>query len=306
MKNKDFELVSVIITTYGRNYNDISNTIKSVFNQDYKNIELLIIDDNGVGSTIQKNIEKNINELQKNNNIVYYPNKVNSGAQISRNKGILYSHGKYLAFLDDDDEWEKNKISLQVELISNCDQIGLVYSKGWLINNNLSSKTPYNNSSNFLDTLSYNDLLYGDYIGTTSQVLIRREVFANVGLFDLNQPARQDYEMWIRISKKYICSGVNSYLFNHIIHKGEQISKNPIKAAIGIENIYKKYKYDMCLTAKWHISYLTFKAYKNSRRVIKTIRYFLVMCIHLFFTLILDLKEFKNRLKLHKQRTKNI
>ena len=300
---KDNQKVSVIITTYKRKFEEIKISLESVLKQTYRNIEIIIVDDNGKGTELQCEIEEKINKYESPFLIKYIINENNYGAQVSRNKGILNSTGEYLAFLDDDDKWENEKIELQIKEFKD-ENVGLVFSQGWLININDSKKKPYNMSKCFINRVDSNDMLYGDYIGTTSQVVIKREVFAQVGLFDVNQPARQDYEMWIRISLKYKCIGVKKYLFSHYIHSGEQISKNPIKSAIGMENIYKKYRKKMSKTSKWHILLLTAKAYSKTSKKLTFFNYLAKSAIYLILALFFDNKNLIKRIKIHKERIK--
>ena len=120
-------LVSVIITTYGRAGNLIFEAINSVRNQTYKNIEIIVVDDNGFGTEIQKSNEK---IFRSQNDIRYIANKKNSGAQVSRNVGILASKGQYIACLDDDDIWMPEKIEKQVALMESVN-LALVFCNGY-------------------------------------------------------------------------------------------------------------------------------------------------------------------------------
>jgi len=104
-------LVSVIIPVYNRK-EWLKDAINSVLNQTYKNIEIIVVDD---GST--EDIHNM--EIMKNENIKYYRNE-NHGVGYSRNFGIKKANGKYIAFLDSDDFWAKEKIKTQVkEMILN-------------------------------------------------------------------------------------------------------------------------------------------------------------------------------------------
>lgn len=297
------ELVSVIITTYKRTFEEISRSIHSVSEQTYPDIERILVDDNGIESEYQREIEIALHSQLRDVSITYIPNKINRGAQFSRNQGILAARGQFVAFLDDDDYWEKTKIEKQMAYF-NDDAVGLVYSKGWTlwISDEGTKKVSYNMSEHFIEMLSFNDLSYGDYIGTTSQVLIKKEVFSVCGLFDFNQPARQDFEMWIRISEKYSCVGVPEYLFYHVQHPGEQISKNPTKAAVGIENIYRKYRGKMGMTAKSHITVMTGNAYKRAKKPAKYFKYLFFAGLYLIGAIIFDFSELKKRITLHNYR----
>ena len=299
------DIVSVIITTYGRDFSDILPAIRSVFAQTYKNYEVILVDDNGLGSEMQKKIEKSIGISEYKDRIKYVPNIKNSGAQISRNNGILHSSGKFIAFLDDDDDWDSKKLGLQVGSFSD-ETVALVYSKGWDItlgdDGSKIIEKPYNMSGSFITELGFADLSYGDYIGTTTQAMVRKAALAKTGLFDIMQPARQDYEMWIRISQFYRCVGVDEYLFRHYHHSGEQISKSEKKNIIGLSNIYRKYHKKMSFTARWHLLYLITKSCIKEHKAVKLLNFGTRMLGYFLLAQCFDRKEYKKRVQLHKKR----
>ena len=227
------KLVSTVITTYKREPDIVHRAIKSVLNQSYKNIEIIIIDDNPTVGEFSNEIKK-ITEAYSN--VRYIKNHGNKGAQISRNNGIANAKGEFIAFLDDDDTWEKEKIEKQIKCFK--DNIGIVFCNGYIVDENYEppKKTIYNKI--FKQNVTFKDMLEEDYIGTTTQFLIKKECFDKVGNFDEKFPARQDYEMCIRITKDYDAFGVDDYLFNHYIHKDEQISKNFNKSLTGYKMLY--------------------------------------------------------------------
>ena len=102
-------LVSIIIPTYNR-YELVKGAIQNVLVQTYPKIEVVVIED---GS--KSGIEEYIQEI-KNKNIVYYRHLTQKGLGAARNTGTKIASGKYVAFLDDDDRWVEEKISLQIDL----------------------------------------------------------------------------------------------------------------------------------------------------------------------------------------------
>ena len=240
-KNNTNDLVSVVITTYKRSFKVVRRSIDSVLAQTYVPIEIILVDDNNVGDEYRKSI---MEELRKYPLINHVKHERNSGAQMSRNDGIRNAKGKYVAFLDDDDEWMSDKIEKQMRLFNN--EVGLVYCNGYRIDYESGEEKEriYSKTVPLKKTVSFEDMLYKDYIGTTTQAIIHKDVFDVCGLFDVDQPARQDYEMWLRISKSFKCVGIDEPLFKHYIHQNEQISKDAKKAFIGYKNIYYKYKND--------------------------------------------------------------
>lgn len=98
------ELVTVIIPFY-KNKKWLEESLDSVVNQTYHNLEIIIVND---GST------ENINEFEKIDERVHIILKKNGGPASARNSGIVFSKGEYIAFLDSDDFWEPNKIEMQI------------------------------------------------------------------------------------------------------------------------------------------------------------------------------------------------
>ena len=115
-------MVSVIIPTYKRKLDYVSNALQSVINQTYDNIEIIVVDDSPSDFPYRDDI-KNYIEGLKNNRIIYIRNEKNLGGSLSRNVGINAAHGEYITFLDDDDEYMPGKVEKQLKFMleSNCD-----------------------------------------------------------------------------------------------------------------------------------------------------------------------------------------
>ena len=107
-------LVSVIITTCKR-CDFLKQTISSVLNQTYSNIEIIVVDDNNLETEYRSIVIKICNSFESDK-IKYLPMPKNSGACIARNFGFQHSKGEYVNFLDDDDYFEPDKIELQINL----------------------------------------------------------------------------------------------------------------------------------------------------------------------------------------------
>lgn len=118
-------LISVIIPTFNR-AQVLRRAIISALNQTYRNIELVIVNDASTDSS--SDIVKSIND----NRIKLVVHEKNKGLAAARNTGIRNSAGQYVTFLDDDDEWLPEKISLQLDAIRNANlTIGLVFTNGF-------------------------------------------------------------------------------------------------------------------------------------------------------------------------------
>lgn len=111
-------LVSVIMPTYGRP-DFLIRATESVLAQDYVNYELIIVDDNNPDTEARKETEKVLDPYLKkySDKLIYKKRDKNGGGSLARNDGIEIARGEYITFLDDDDEYFKNKISEQVHHI---------------------------------------------------------------------------------------------------------------------------------------------------------------------------------------------
>lgn len=194
MKN----LISVIIPTYSRAVN-IKRAVNSVLSQTYPNIEIIVVDDNGEGSVEQKETEERLKDFLSMDNFFYIKHKVNKNGAAARNTGIRYSHGKYIAFLDDDDEFLPPKIELQVNALEKLDNSwGGCYCNINLINRHKKQILQNTKSGNLTE-----ELLLGTVRFNSSTLLLRKDVCLELNGFDESFPRHQDWEFMIRFFRKY-------------------------------------------------------------------------------------------------------
>lgn len=193
------ERVSVIITTYKRAIH-LERAIKSVQNQDYYNIELIIVDDNDELSNYRKNVEKIMNSYKMFKNIKYIKHKKNRNGSAARNSGIQQATGKYIAFLDDDDIFCSDRIrKLVYEMEKKENYIyGAIYSDVEII---------YKEKHEFLNNISIcsdgnfkKELLMEKFtIGTGSNLFVRTYIVKKLNGFDERFKRHQDWEFLIRL-----------------------------------------------------------------------------------------------------------
>lgn len=213
----------------------LKRAIDSVINQSYSNIEIIIVDDSPTDDVNRKEVENRIATIQ-DNRVKYIRHECNKGACEARNTGIRNSNGRYIAFLDDDDEWLSNKLELQIMKFTD-QQVGLVYCDSYSIyikDNDIQHK---HKRANRVKGWVYDKLIIENFIGSTSFVLIKREVFGTCGLFNSDMKSAQDYEMWLRISKKYKVDFVDTPLVNYYVHGGDRISSNIDYRIAGLERL---------------------------------------------------------------------
>lgn len=191
------ELVSVIIPTYSRSVN-IRRAINSVLLQTYSNIEIIVVDDNGEGSVEQKETEERIKDFLLLENFFYLKHRVNMNGAAARNTGIKNSHGKYIAFLDDDDEFLPAKVEIQLNALKEKDMSW----GGCYCNTNVIAKRKHvirnETSGNLMQ-----ELLLGRVRFNSSTLLLRKEVCLALGGFDETFTRHQDWEFMIRFFRSY-------------------------------------------------------------------------------------------------------
>ena len=197
--NKEHPLVSVIIPTYNR-ANILSQAILSVISQSYQNWELIIVDDGSTDNT--KNV---VEEFTKSDKRIKYIYQENKGQPSAMNTGIKNSAGYFIAFLDDDDQWMSRKLEKQVDLFNKDKEIALVFTDAIIQGGKLNSKKSSDISKPYSGYV-YKHLLRQNFI-TASSVMVKKEVLEKCGLFDespiIKTTQMQDYDMWLRICKKY-------------------------------------------------------------------------------------------------------
>lgn len=192
-------LVSVIIPTYNRGQ-VIRRALHSVLHQTYQNLEVIVVDDGSTDDTGE--IVKSFADSR----VRYIRHDAKKGAPSARNTGINAARTEFIAFQDSDDEWLCDKLGKQIDAFSKAgSEVGVVYTGFLRLENNLPTYYPSGNA----DMLSGNilvPLLHGNFIAMPS-VLIKRECFIKVGLFDENLPRLQDWELFIRIAEhyKFVC-----------------------------------------------------------------------------------------------------
>lgn len=230
--NDGSDLVSVIIPTHGRPQY-IERAILSVARQIYKNIEIIIVDDNGCGTEYQIITQEIIEKIQKNYPVKYIVHEKNKGGAIARNTGIELALGQYVTFLDDDDEYLKEKISLQLSSMKACrSEVSLcnaIYCniKGETIK--YEGRAIGKNLRDFL--LSGNAL--------TPMIMVKRNLLISAGCFD-SAPRYQDHLLMLKLlsATQFECCIVEKKLYKCYRHDGGRISNND-KAKCAMEVKHK-------------------------------------------------------------------
>ena len=189
--------ISAIIPTYNR-AEFILKAVKSIQNQSLSVGEIIVVDD---GST------DNTKELLENENITYIYQE-NKGVSSARNRGIKEAKYEWLAFLDSDDLWHKNKIEEQVALHVNSPELKASFTDElWVRNNKTINKKKHLRK----DEPTFLNSLRTCKIGT-STFFVHKSIFDEAGLFDETLKVCEDYDLWLRILKKHTIKLINKEL----------------------------------------------------------------------------------------------
>lgn len=224
--------VTVIIPTYNRSIL-LNNSVASVLSQTYRDFELLVIDDSSTDDT------HDVMAKLADRRVQYIKNTSNKGIPAIRNIALSNTNGKYIAFLDDDDEWMLDKLEKQLNIIENSSKsLGCVYTGCNFVftdDKSLNQVTVPRYRNKILK-----ELLLDNFI-VTSSTLLKAECFEKVGMFDESIPFAEDYDMWIRIAQEYEFDFVRSPMINYRIHRNS-ISSNNKATIIGLERLLKKHE----------------------------------------------------------------
>ena len=223
------DLVSVIIP-YHKKRNFISETVESVLEQSYKNLEVIIVydDDNEDDINFIKEIKK------RDNRILVIKNKKKIGAGASRNIGISKSKGKYIAFLDADDVWNINKLDKQINFMKKNDYC--VSHTSYLI---VDENKKVIGKRFAKDFLKLDELLKSCDIGT-STVIMKKSLINDYIQF-ASLITKEDFVLWLKLLKENIkIYGLNEYLTNWTKSKNS-LSSSTIQKLIDGFNVYYKF-----------------------------------------------------------------
>ena len=185
--------ISVIIPTKNRKKQALT-AIESVVNQSYSVNEIIVVDD---GSDDKLKLDDMPEQGGKQITQILY-NDSSKGANYCRNLGAVKAAGDILMFLDDDDTWEPNKVKSQLDVFANKPDCGLVYTGKLFVssgnrNHILRKVTPKKRGD------LKREIFKNNWIGSTSGVAVRKDIFHESGKFDETLPSFQDYDLYIRI-----------------------------------------------------------------------------------------------------------
>lgn len=230
--------VSVVIPAWNRS-GLILVALESVARQSLRPLEVIVVDDGSSDDTAK------VVDAWKSGHVdgslhVRCVSQENQGANVARNRGIQESSGNYVAFLDSDDRWLPTKLQKQLALLEKDKSLGGVYCGLCTMDLDSGDKMPQGARA-YPEGNLLSKMLIHDISNPTSCWMVRKECFEEVGDFDTSLPARQDWDMWIRLSAEYAIGVVPDVLVEMGEHPGERVRSDPEREIRAHKTIFKKY-----------------------------------------------------------------
>jgi len=218
INSKKYPLVSIIMNCYnGDTY--LAHSIKSVLDQTYKNFEIIFWDNQSKdrSAIIFKNF--------KDKRLKYYYARQHTTLYKARNLAIKKSKGKFIAFLDTDDLWFKDKLSSQIKKINSNKEIDLVYSN-YLILNQVTGLRNIAYKNELPEGVIYKDLLKNYFLGIGTVVMRKDVNIKNKNFFNTRYNIIGDFDFFTRLSKVAHFACINRPLSIYRIHRESFSNKN--------------------------------------------------------------------------------
>lgn len=241
--------VSIILPNYNSS-EFLKKTLNSILNQTYKNWELLIVDDNSNNETIK--LLKKI----KNKKIKIYFLKKNKGAGFCRNFAINKSKSHYLAFIDSDDIWNKNKLKFQISFMEK-NKFNFTYT--YYKTNNF--KTKKINKTIIPEKFNFNTFVKNTSIATSS-MMVTRPIIHNIKF--INSKVCEDFFFKCQLLKKNLNAYcLKKYLMTYSI-RGNSLQSKKLRNLYWMYRInknYNKFNFFMNIKSLFFISINSIKKY---------------------------------------------
>lgn len=204
--------ISLVIPTFNRCIS-LSRALHSALQQTMPANEIIVVDD---GST-----DETANMLSAEFPELNYIKQANQGVSAARNAGIRQAQADWIAFLDSDDSWHPEKLAAQISALQKMPEIKVCHTEEiWIRNGirvNAMNKHKKTGGWIFKRCLPLCAM-------SPSSIIIHRSVFEDVGFFDENFPACEDYELWLRITAKYPVLFIEQPLINKYGGHEDQLS----------------------------------------------------------------------------------
>ncbi len=220
-------LVSIVMPTYNRS-EMLKEAVKTCLDQTYTNIELIIIDDGSVDNTSYL-----VESLRsQDNRIRYYRQPGNTGQCRSLNRGFTLCKGEYISWTSDDNRYKPQAIKEMVDILLQHNGVSVVYAD--YENTSIDGKIIRQRS--LPDTFTKND-----HIILGPCFLYKRNVYEEIGDYNLKLECAPDLDYWIRVYNRFNCFHICKSLYQNTVHSGSVTSKRSTKMFIESASIILGY-----------------------------------------------------------------
>jgi len=256
-KDPSYPRISIITPSYNQ-ARFLESTILSVLNQNYPNLEYIIIDGGSTDGSadIIKKYEKYL---------AYWVSEPDKGQADALNKGFRMATGEIFGWLNSDDKYYPGTIRVIVSFFAKNHDVGLVYGARHEIDNN----------GNFLRMVkaipfNYNMFLYGGCYITQPSTFFRKKVWEKIGEFDIELHYAMDYDYWVRIAQKFKVMNLNIVLSEFRVHQDsksqrlQNIRDNDVRK---IRERYIKRKFSNTLIKNFYMKFFEYY-YRLIRKII--------------------------------------
>ena len=183
--------ISVIIPTFNR-IDLLKRAIDSVLNQSIKPYDIIVVDDGSTDGTSEM--------IQQKYKSIKLIQQKNSGVSVARNNGIKNAQGDWIALLDSDDEWKKNKLEEQVNKLTDNPKYDFCHTNEIWIRNGIRVNQKKRHKK-------YGGFIFDKCLDicriSPSSVLFNKNIFNHVGWFNDKLPVCEDYDLWLRITAEF-------------------------------------------------------------------------------------------------------
>jgi teichuronic acid biosynthesis glycosyltransferase TuaG len=251
IEKKNNELISIVLPSYNSS-KYISITIDSVLNQEYSNWELIITDDCSTDNTLEI-----LNEYaQKENRIKIYKLEINSGAAMARNNCLKYCDSKFIAFIDSDDSWHKEKLGVQVAFMQK-NNFPISFTSYKLVDE---SGEDLNRTIPVKISVDYDSYLKNTIIGMCTS-MVNTNITGPLQFKNIR--TRQDTYLWITLLKKgFKAYGLDTVLASYRV-RSNSISSNKFKAVKQVWKLYYEFENLGFFKASYYLVFYIFNAIKK-------------------------------------------
>jgi|SRR5215471_15712208 len=208
-------LVSVVIPTYN-NARFLPEALDSLLGQTFRDFELIVVDDGSTDDTLEV--------LKPYRHLIRYLRKENGGPASARNLGIRHATGDLIAFQDADDIWLPDKLRLQIDYLREHSEIGVVFSDVTFFGAERRETCCVKQRFSPKAGMTFENLFHDHFVGM-STVVVRGSCLDEVGLFDESLIGAEDYNLYLRLAKKFQFGFLDEPLIKKRLHD-DNLSNN--------------------------------------------------------------------------------